>query len=66
MLQPPCRAWGLAVVAGADGLWWIGEGCEEGAAVEDFEEEDEDWDAECCLDMLARCTVCVGKTYVDG
>jgi hypothetical protein len=52
LLEPPCGARGLAVVAGADGLGWVGEGGVEGGAVEDFEEENEDRDAEGGLGVL--------------
>jgi hypothetical protein len=39
----------VAVVAAADGFRGVGEGREEEGAVKDFEEEDEDGDADCCL-----------------
>jgi hypothetical protein len=44
----------VAIIAGADGLGRVGEGCEEGAAVENLEEQDEDGDTEGCLYMSAK------------
>lgn len=44
----------MAVVAAADGFGWIGEGCEESAAMEDFEKEHEYWDADGRLLSLVK------------
>jgi hypothetical protein len=44
----------VAVIAGADGLGRVGEGCEEGAAVENLKEQDENRDTDGCLDLLAK------------
>jgi hypothetical protein len=67
LLEPPCCAGWDTVVAGADGFGGVGEGSEKGTAVEDFEEEDEDGDADCCLGLLAD-SLAIARcgTYVDG
>ena len=43
----------MAVVAGAEGFWGVGERGEEKGAVEDFEEKDEDGDAEGGLGVVS-------------
>lgn len=59
----------MAIVARADGFGRGCEGREEEGAVEDFEEEDEDGDADCCLGWLVNapfnCSCRLG-TYVDS
>lgn len=53
LLEPPCCARRVAIVAAANGFRGVGEGCKGEGAVEDFEEEHEDRDADCSLSALA-------------
>lgn len=49
LLEPPGHAGRVAVVAAADGLGGIGEDGQGKAAVEEFEEDHENGDADCRL-----------------
>jgi hypothetical protein len=37
LFKPPSSAGWVAIVARADGFWWVGEWSEKGTTVEDFE-----------------------------
>ena len=52
LFEPPGYTGRGAVVAAFDGLGGAREGSVGEGDVEDFEEEVEDWDADCCLGLL--------------
>ena len=57
LLEPPCSARWVTVVPAADGLGRIGEWGERESTVEDFQEQDKDWDADCSLYSLVQVIV---------